>query len=167
MGADLVGRLQGWYPRGGVGGLWRKGLPEHSCPRLPPRPAETPESQPIYRTITHSETHSVVLQTLETQTHPSSQTHAEMPTVHLDRTYKPKQLEVAHFSAEHMCSHLLFCIHPHAYPHAHPQTWTPTDDPAPRGNCQFTHVTCTGPDTHALRHEYKLTHMSRQIGSCQ
>lgn len=74
----------------------------------------------------------------DTQTHPSSQTHAEMPTMHLGRTHKPKQLGVAHLSAEHMCSHLPFCIHPQAL-HG--------EDLDPGGNYQFTPVTHAGPDT--------------------
>lgn len=71
--------------------------------------------------------------------------------MHSSRAHKPKQLELAHLSAEHMRSHLPFCTHPHVYLHPHPQACTPTDDPAPQGNYQFTHVTqaqtlmCTPP----------------------
>lgn len=93
----------------------------------------------------------MVLWPPDIQTHPSSQTHAEMPTMHLGRTHKPKQLEVPHLSAEHMCS---IC------PSAHSPEHTPTYTPRPiceqlahhhcgvAGGDQLTPVTYTGVDTH-------------------
>lgn len=86
--------------------------------------------------------------------------------MHFSRAHKPKQLELAHLSAEHRRSHLPFCTHPHVYLRPHPQACTPT-------MTQPLRVTTSSLMSHrprhscALPHEYKPTHRSRQIGPCQ
>lgn len=120
---------------------------------LIPRSAETQECQPIYGNVILTPSGSSV--PTATQAGSRQRCHCWL----LKQSPQPKQLELAHLSAEHMRPHLPFCTHPHVYLHPHPQVRTPTDDLS-QGNYQFNQGH-TGPDT-AL-HEYKPTHV-QQIG---
>lgn len=84
--------------------------------------------------------------------------------MHLGRTHKPKQLEDAHLSAKHTCLHLPFCLHLLHIPRpVHQQRIQPHGQGSSGGGGGGTLPV----HSYALSHEYKLSHVSRQISHCQ